>query len=74
MAALREESARLPNGQYFETWETEQIYDRVLHVAVDNPNASDDNDGSEAAPFKTISAAAAIAARCPMISGALRPQ
>jgi len=61
MAALREESARLPSGKYFETWEAEQVYDRVLHVAANASNASDENDGSESAPFKTIDAAAAIA-------------
>ena len=58
MAALREESARLPSGQYFETWETEQIYDRVLHVSAE---VSASGDGSAEHPFKTISEAAEIA-------------
>ena len=61
MYDLREESARLPDGSYFQAWETEQIYDRELHVAVNDPAASDDNDGSKEHPFKTINAAAAIA-------------
>jgi hypothetical protein len=30
----------------------------VLHVAGENPASSDDNDGSEAAPFRTINRAA----------------
>ncbi len=61
MAALREESARLPSGEYFETWEKEPIFDRELHVNCNDPAASDDNDGSAAHPFKTINAAAAVA-------------
>ena len=32
MAALKEASALLPNGQYFDNWETVQTYDRELHV------------------------------------------
>ena len=59
---LKEESARLPDGSYFQDWEAEQVYDRELHVAVNDPNASDENDGSAAHPFKTINAAAAVAA------------
>ena len=58
MAALREESARLPSGQYFETWETRQIYDRTLHV---NAAVAVSGDGSEKKPFKTIQEAAELA-------------
>ena len=61
MAALKEASALLPNGQYFDNWETEQVYDRELHVDCNNPAACDQNDGSKEHPFKTINAAAAIA-------------
>lgn len=52
---------RLPNGEFFESWEREQVYDRELHVDTNHPAASDDNDGSIDRPFKTINAAAAIA-------------
>ncbi len=62
MAALREESARLPSGEYFDSWEKEPVFDRELHVNGSHPAASDENDGSIDHPFKTISAAAAIAA------------
>ena len=58
MAELREAGALLPDGTYFDNWETEAIYDREYHVDSMSPDASDDNDGSEAAPFKTIQAAA----------------
>ena len=58
MAQLREESARLPNGQYFETWEVEPKFDRELHV---NCAVAESGDGSAARPFKTIGEAAAIA-------------
>ncbi len=61
MAALREESARLPNGNYFETWEVEPKFDCELHVNPAHPAACDENDGSAEHPFKTINAAAAIA-------------
>lgn len=54
-------TAILPNGQAFEFWETEQSYDRDLHVDNKNPAASDSNDGSAAHPFQTINAAAQVA-------------
>ena len=52
---------QLPNGEFFEIWEREQVYERELHVDCNHPAASDDNDGSIDRPFKTINAAAAIA-------------
>ena len=61
MAALKEASAILPNGQYFDNWEVAQTYDRELHVACNHPAASDSNDGSADHPFLTIQAAAALA-------------
>ena len=51
-------SAILPEGNSFHFWEKECEYPRVLHVAVNDPAASDDNDGSENAPFCTINRAA----------------
>ena len=55
-------SAILPDGRSFEFWETEPVWDRELFVSCTDPNASDDNDGSEKAPFRTISRAAQLAA------------
>jgi len=54
-------TAVLPSGDIFESWEVDAKYDRVLHVDCNHPNASDDNDGSEDRPFKTINAAAQVA-------------
>lgn len=48
----------LPDGKQFDFWEKETVYSSTLYVSQNDPNASDDNDGSEAAPFKTIQAAA----------------
>jgi len=54
-------TAVLPNGQVFEFWEVPQEYDREIHVNINHPNASDDNDGTIDRPLKTINAAAQIA-------------
>ncbi len=54
-------SARLPNGHMFAFWEVPQEYERELHVDVNHPHASDQNDGSPDRPFKTINAAAQVA-------------
>ena len=54
-------SAILPDGTMFDFWETECAYPRVLHVDGGNPAASDDNDGSEKRPFRTIGRAARAA-------------
>ena len=54
-------TARLPDGTEFAFWERESVFDRTLHVNAGAANASDDNDGSEAAPFRTIGRAAALA-------------
>ena len=51
---------KLPLGQVFETWETDFRPKKTYHVAQNAPNASDENDGGEHAPFKTISKAAAV--------------
>ncbi len=52
---------RFPNGEFYHTWEKEQIYDRELHVDCNHTAASDENDGTPEHPFKTINAAAAVA-------------
>ena len=54
-------SAILPEGNSFDFWERDCTYTQVLHVNGQHPAASDDNDGSEHAPFKTIGRAAQLA-------------
>ena len=51
-------TAVLPDGTCFPFWEKECVFDRTLYVSCDDPNSSDDNDGSVRAPFKTINRAA----------------
>ncbi len=51
----------LPDGSMFEFWEEQPVYDRTLYVDRNHPEASDENDGSETAPFLTINRAAAVA-------------
>ena len=54
-------TAQLPDGQMFPFWEVEPVFERELHVNNQHPLASDDNDGSESRPFRTIQAAAQVA-------------
>ena len=55
-------SALLPDGRSFEFWEEDNpVWERELYVSASDPAASDDNDGSEKAPFRTIGRAAAAA-------------
>ena len=51
---------KLPLGQLFETWEVDFRPSKIYHVSQNYPNASDANNGSRSAPFKTISKAASI--------------
>ena len=51
-------SSLLPDGSTFEFWETEPVWERELFVSASDPAASDENDGSEARPFRTINRAA----------------
>ena len=51
-------SAILPDGSSFRFWEKETVWQRELFVSADDPAASDENDGSESAPFRTIGRAA----------------
>ena len=68
MEMKKDLSAILPDGRGFDFWEVNEegqpraVYDRVLHVNGAHPAADDENDGSEERPFKTIGAAAKIAA------------
>ncbi len=54
-------SSILPDGRSYEFWETDPVRERELFVDGSDPAASDDNDGSESAPFRTISRAAQCA-------------
>lgn len=58
---MRSSVDRLPDGKEFMSWEAAPNYHQELHVAVNHPKASDNNDGSIERPFLTINAAAAIA-------------
>ena len=60
-ARNRDLSAILPDGNEYEFWEEDCKYTQTLYVDGSNPASSDDNDGSENAPFKTINKAAALA-------------
>ena len=51
----------LADGTEFSFWEKETKYTKELYVAQADARASDDNDGSKEAPFKTIQAAAKVA-------------
>ena len=54
-------SAILPDGNLFHFWERETVWEKEFHVNAGDPAASDDNDGSEQAPFRTITRAAQAA-------------
>ena len=54
-------SSILPDGRSYEFWETDPVWEKELFVNGSDPAASDDNDGSESAPFRTISRAAQCA-------------
>ena len=51
----------LADGSKFSFWEKKTEYKRELYVCREDPNASDDGDGSKERPFYTIQAAARIA-------------
>ena len=54
-------TAVLPDGKTYDFWEQECVYSRTLVVSGSDPEASDQNDGSEAHPLKTIQRAADLA-------------
>lgn len=51
----------LADGTCFNFWEQDTFYKKELFVDCNASNASDSNDGSKDAPFKTIQAAADVA-------------
>lgn len=58
---MNKSTNRLPNGEYFISWESTPTFHQEIHVSVNHPKASDDNDGHMERPFKTINAASSIA-------------
>ena len=61
MEKAKDLTAVLPDGELFEFWERDQVYDRELHVsAAEGCDAT--GDGSREKPFKSINAAAALSA------------
>jgi hypothetical protein len=50
----------LPDGTPFLTWSDLTHYTRTYHVSQNNPLASDENDGTEGRPFRTINHAAQV--------------
>lgn len=48
----------LPDGREFLTWEKPFTFSMTYHVATNDPNASDENPGTESLPWKTIGRAA----------------
>lgn len=50
----------LPDGTPFLSWSDLTRYTRTYHVSQNNPRASDENDGTEAHPFRTINHAAQV--------------
>ena len=61
MGIFKDDSDILHDGSRFDFWEKEVKFVKELFVDCQNPLASDSNDGSKNAPFKTIQAAADIA-------------
>lgn len=56
------EMAILPNGSTFSFWEVPVEYEKELHVDANHPKADDTNEGTLERPFRTINAAAQLAA------------
>jgi len=52
--------ALLPDGTPFMTWSDLTHYTRTYHVSQNNPRASDENEGTEGHPFRTINHAAQV--------------
>ena len=51
-------SVVLPDGREFMSWEAQLEFSKTYHVDGSSPAASDDNPGTEGAPFRTINRAA----------------
>lgn len=63
MIRKHDPSRRLPDGTYFSFWESDQKYEKTIHVNGGHPDADDGNPGTGDLPLKTINAAAQIASQ-----------
>jgi len=54
------EKVILPDGTLFPFWDDQTVYRKTYHVAGRNPQASDENPGTEEKPWKTIGRAAEV--------------
>lgn len=54
------DTSLMPYGNHFEIWEQPQHPVRTYYVSQEHPNASDQNPGTQDAPFLTISRAAEV--------------
>ncbi len=61
MANTTDLTAKLPDGNLFDFWEVDQVYEREIHVNNQDPRSSDENEGTITNPLKTINAAAQMA-------------
>lgn len=59
-ALAQDDNSVLPDGTEFRSWEVAPVYTRTYHVAQQDPRASDDNPGTQEAPWKTIGRAAEV--------------
>lgn len=50
----------MPDGTPFLTWSDRTAYTKTYHVSRNHPQASDENPGTEARPFRTINRAAQL--------------
>ena len=50
----------LPDGTWLQIWQDEADYRKVHYVDQQHPGATDDNPGTEEAPFLTVQAAAEV--------------
>ena len=57
---MKPEQVLLPDGRAFHFWEDCTSYRHSYHVAQQHSLASDENPGTETAPFKTINQAAKV--------------
>ena len=57
-SGTNEAATLLPDGTRFAIWEDETVYRKTYYVDQQHPDASDDNPGTEKAPFLTIQRAA----------------
>ena len=55
-----DQTVLLPDGRSFHFWDDKTDYNKIYYVDQNNPKASDQNQGTETSPFKTINQAAQV--------------